>query len=183
MAVRLADALVAVHRRLDDAALPHAFGGAIALGYCLREPRATMDIDVNVFVGVGRSDEVLIALPTGVDVTDTDRRVLARDGQVRVWWYEIPVDVFLSNHWFHGVAEAAVRHVPFADVPDLPVLACAHLAVFKTFFGRPKHAIDVANMVASGTVDLEALGATTERLLDDERNDFLALVRRFVAEM
>lgn len=181
MQIRLADALVAVHHSLDHAGLPHAFGGAIALGYCIQEPRATMDIDVNVFVGVGRADEVLDALPAGIELSETDRRVLARDGQVRLWWETIPVDLFLSNHWFHGLAESRVRIVPFAD-SHVPVLACEHLAVFKTFFGRPKDAIDVANMVASGTVDLTALRSTTERLLDHERDDFLRDVERFSKE-
>lgn len=183
MAVRLAEALVTVHRRFDDAGLPHAFGGAIALAFCLSEPRATMDIDVNVFVGVGRSNEVLGALPDGVEVREVDREVLTSDGQVRVWWDAIPIDLFLSNHWFHGLAEAAVRRVAFAELTDLPVLACEHLAVFKTFFGRPKHAVDVANMVVSGTIDLDQLRATADRVLGDERKDFLQQVERFTERL
>ncbi len=184
MEARLADALIAVHRHLDQANLPHAFGGAIALGYCIEEPRATMDIDVNVFAGVGRSDEVLDALPDGVAATDIDRRVLARDGQVRVWWDEIPIDVFLSNHWFHGRAETNVRTAPFADLSDLPILGCEDLAVFKTLFARPKDAVDVATMVSAGTVDLVQLEAMTTRLLGaDERHTFLTDVRRFASEM
>lgn len=43
----LADKLVAVHRSLDRAAVPHAFGGALALAYCTAEPRATMDLDAD----------------------------------------------------------------------------------------------------------------------------------------
>jgi hypothetical protein len=46
----LAQRLLAVHAALDDAGLPHAFGGAIALAYCTLEPRGTRDIDVNVFI-------------------------------------------------------------------------------------------------------------------------------------
>ena len=41
--------------------IPHAFGGAIALAY-YATPRATVDIDVNVFVPVERADEVLSLL-------------------------------------------------------------------------------------------------------------------------
>ena len=36
--------------------IPHAFGGALALAY-YATPRATVDIDVNVFVPVARADE------------------------------------------------------------------------------------------------------------------------------
>lgn len=39
----------AVHRSLEQAGIPHAFGGAFALAY-YGAPRETKDIDVNVFV-------------------------------------------------------------------------------------------------------------------------------------
>lgn len=50
----LAERLLAVHDALADARLPHAIGGAIALGYCTEEPRGTRDLDVNVFVAQRR---------------------------------------------------------------------------------------------------------------------------------
>ena len=57
-------------------ATPHAFGGALALAYHA-EPRATVDIDLNVFIPVERADEVLAPLGRlGVD----DRR-RSRDGR------------------------------------------------------------------------------------------------------
>ena len=46
----LGERLLAVHDALDGAGMPHAIGGAIALGYCVVEPRGTRDLDVNVFV-------------------------------------------------------------------------------------------------------------------------------------
>ena len=49
----LGDQLLAVHDGLDAAGIPHAIGGAIALGYCVLEPRGTRDVDVNVFVAPG----------------------------------------------------------------------------------------------------------------------------------
>ncbi len=45
----LGDQLLAIHDALDAARIPHAIGGAIALGYCTLEPRGTRDVDVNVF--------------------------------------------------------------------------------------------------------------------------------------
>src|SRR6476469_3457789 len=97
----LAERLLAVHVALDDAAVPHAFGGAIALAYCTEEPRGTRDIDVNVFVDSARARDVLHSLPAGVDVTDRDIDAALADGQVRVWWDDTPVDVFLDVHDFH----------------------------------------------------------------------------------
>jgi hypothetical protein len=53
----LGERLLAVHEALDQAELPHAFGGAIALGYCVVEPRGTRDLDVNVFLPQERFPE------------------------------------------------------------------------------------------------------------------------------
>jgi len=52
----LPDKILAVDRAFER--VPHAFGGAISLAYHA-EPRATIDIDVNVFVPVDRVDEIL----------------------------------------------------------------------------------------------------------------------------
>ena len=40
---------------LDDARIPHAFGGALALAWCTQRARGTIDIDVNVFVDRSRT--------------------------------------------------------------------------------------------------------------------------------
>lgn len=44
----LADKVVAVHRALDGAAVPHAFGGALALAY-YGEPGVTVHVDLYLF--------------------------------------------------------------------------------------------------------------------------------------
>lgn len=183
MTIGLAAKIEGLHISLRAADLSHAFGGALALAFCVEEPRATKDIDLNVFIGVDRIDDLLAGLPEPVLVTDTNRAQLAHDAQTRAWWDRTPVDLFLSNHPFHDQAEANRRMVAFAGVPDLPVLACADLAVFKAFFARPKDAVDVAAMVLAGAVDLAALERTVRALLgDDERTRFLDRVREFVAE-
>jgi hypothetical protein len=165
MSEGLAARIVRLHGALGQARLPHAFGGAIALAYCTEEPRGTKDIDVNVFVGVDRVDDVLAALPPGLTASELERLQLVRDGQSRLWWDETPVDLFLSNVPFHDHAEASVRRVPFAGVADLPVLSCADLAVFKAFFARPKDALDVATMIQAGTVDRAHLETTVVAML------------------
>ena len=173
----LAAKILRLHAALDGGELPHAFGGALALAYCTSEPRGTKDIDVNVFIGVDRLPELVGALPTGIAVTDADRSALERDGQTRLWWDGTPVDLFLSNHPFHDHAEASARTVPFAGIDDLPILACADLAVFKAFFGRAKDAVDVAGMVAAGAIEMAHLQRTVTALLGDgERERFFARV-------
>jgi len=176
----LTERIVALHRHLTAAELPHAFGGALALAFCTQEPRATKDIDLNVFVRPTRIDLVTDALPSAVTVTDEDERRLRRDGQSRLWWGDTPVDLFLSNHPFHDHAAANRRAVPFAGVDDLPVLACADLAVFKCFFARPKDAVDVTTMVQAGSVDLTELEQAVTALLGgpDDRSAFFARIRQ-----
>ena len=183
MTVGLTTKIEQLHRSLDAAGLPHAFGGALALAFCVESPRATKDIDLNVFIGVDRVDELVAALPVAVTVDSANRTQLEHDAQTRAWWDRTPVDLFLSNHPFHDRAEANVRRVPFAAVPELPVLACSDLAVFKAFVDRPKDAVDVAAMVVAGALDLDVLQATVEGLLGPEaRRRFLDRVREFATE-
>jgi hypothetical protein len=81
----LASKVAAVDRALAE--IPHAFGGALALAYDA-EPRATIDVDLNLFVGTDRFDDVARALaPLGVAISDPAiAELVDRDGQVRVWW-------------------------------------------------------------------------------------------------
>lgn len=148
-ALTLAQRVVAVHQALDG--IPHAFGGAIALAYHA-EPRATIDVDVNVFVGVERYDEVAVRLERlGADASDPQvvERV-QRDGQVRVWWDSTPLDLFFAYDAFHRAAAAGVVTVPFAD-SSIPVLSATHLVVCKVVFDRPKDWVDVDAILSAGS--------------------------------
>jgi hypothetical protein len=183
MTTGLAAKIERLHDALRAAALPHAFGGALALAFCTGEPRATKDIDLNVFIGVERVGELVDALPAPVTLSELNLAQLERDAQTRAWWDHTPIDVFLSNHPFHDRAKANRRSVPFGGVGELPVLACDDLAVFKAFYARPKDAVDVAAMVVAGAVDILALAHTVEALLGaDDRRPFFDRVREFVAE-
>ena len=180
----LAEKIVSLHRSFNDTGLTHAFGGAFALAYCTKEPRATRDIDVNVFVSPSKIDTVRAGLPGGVEMTEKNRRELSRDGQSRLWWGDTPVDIFLSNHSFHDQVKEYRRFVSFAEISDLPVLACSDLAIFKAFFGRPKDAIDIAAMVGAKAVDLHQLDRDVAALLGDteQRAEFFTLVRSAVPD-
>ena len=181
----LPEQVVALHRAFEQAAVAHAFGGALALAYCTAEPRGTRDIDVNVFLSPDHVDELLASLPDEVRVATANVAQLESDGQSRLWWGDTPVDVFLSNHSFHRRAEANRRYVPFSDVARLPVLACDDLAVFKAFVARPKDAVDIATMVAAGSVDIEFLEDTVSLLIGDaeDRYGFFVRVRADAARI
>jgi hypothetical protein len=175
--IGLADRMLAVHDALRAAGLPHAIGGAIALGYCTLEARATQDVDVNVFVAPSRTREVLAALPDGVRVTTRDLEVAERDGQVRLLWDATPIDVFFSVLPFHDEVERNIRHVSFGD-RTIPVLDCTGLAVFKAMFARPRDWVDIEAMVEARSLDVdEAMRWVREMAGDDARVERLGELR------
>jgi len=163
----LADRLLAVDEALERAELPHAFGGAIALGYCTLEPRGTRDLDLNVFVAPERVKEVFAALPDGVTVTALNVEQAERDGQVRVWWQDTPIDVFLDVLPLHAEVAREVRRVPFAG-GTIPVLGCGALAVFKAMFDRTRDWADIEAMVEAKALDVEAAAARVRALEGDD---------------
>lgn len=174
----LPEKVVAIHRQLDTAKVPHALGGALALAY-YAEPRATVDIDVNVFVATDRWPQVRDALaPLGVDVT-LDLAVLARDGQVRLWWGRNAVDLFFSNDEFHEEMRRGARRVPFGQA-TLSILSPEHLAVCKAMFDRPKDWLDIEQMlVATDPIDLAEIERLLERMIgvEDPRIEKLGEVK------
>lgn len=144
--------LLALDAALNECGFPHAFGGAIALAYCTREPRSTRDLDVNVFVGTERADEVLDAMPSGVTVGRADRIAARREGQVRVMWDETPIDLFFNANDFHREVAEAVREVPFEGT-TVQVLDGESLIVLKARFNQTRHWADIEAILETGMVD------------------------------
>jgi len=137
------------------AQVPHAFGGALALAY-YAEPRATIDIDLNVFVPAERYADVatpLAALGAPADDPATET-VVRRDGQARVIWDRTPIDLFFAYDPFHDAAAAALQTVPFADAA-IPILGPDHLVVCKVIYNRARDWVDIDAMVSAGA-DLSA---------------------------
>jgi len=162
--------IVELHQHLSAAQLPHAFGGALALAWCTGQARATIDIDINVFVTTQRMDEVFAAFPKAIVATQVQRQTLERDGQVRLWWEQTPVDLFLNTLPFHERVASRCRWEAFMQQP-IPFLACQDLAVFKAFFNRTKDWADLEAMQSAGTLDKSAVAAILIEHLgqDDER--------------
>jgi hypothetical protein len=177
--VTLAERLLALNAAFTAAGLPHAFGGAIALAYWTLDPRGTRDLDVNVFVPTTQASRVLGALPPGVAVPDDAAGRLAGEGQLRVWWEDTPVDLFLDYAPVHDDAARHRRSVPF-EGEQIPVLGPVELAVFKIMFDRTKDWADVEAMLAAGTLDTAAVRALLVPMLgpDDRRFERLAAAER-----
>ena len=167
----LVDKILALHFSLEQAEIDHAFGGALALAFYTREPRATADIDLNVSVDGDDVLRVFRALPSGVKWAEGDATQVRRDDQVRLWWGRTPIDLFFRASLFHlGVAERSVCH-RFAN-EELPFLSANDLSVFKALFNRPKDWLDIEAMLAADSVDRAWVIATLESLLgEDDRVD------------
>jgi hypothetical protein len=168
--VTLPERLLALHRALARRRIPHAFGGAISLAYWTMDPRGTNDIDLNVFVPAAEAARVLAALPDGVAVSDETAGVLEREGQVRVWWDETPIDLFLDYAPVHEDAARNRRSVPFEGT-SIPVLGPNELAIFKVMFDRTRDWADLEALVINRALDLDAVTATLGTMLppDDAR--------------
>jgi len=163
----LVEKLFAIHDALTEAGRAHAFGGAIALAYCVEEPRGTRDLDVNVFVDASEAESVLGSLSHGIRVGKRDVAKVVRDGQTRLWWGDTPVDVFLNNTPLHDAVASAVVWVRL-EGRDIPVLDCASLAIFKAFFDRTRDWADLEAISVATPEDIEDAATTIAGLVGED---------------
>ncbi|HTM18911.1 MAG TPA: hypothetical protein VL172_00320 [Kofleriaceae bacterium] len=142
-AQRIADALVA-------AGVDYAIGGALALAIA-GVPRGTVDVDVNVFVGLDelpRVIDALQALGIAIDIAAATARA-RQDGMFVGRWDGMRIDVFLPSIPFAD--EAARTRVQVTDAAGWTgwFLSAEALSVFKLLFFRGKDVIDLERLVAA----------------------------------
>lgn len=107
---------------------------------------------------------MLASLPHGVTVSAADIAATERDGQVRVWWDDTPLDLFFDVHDFHRQVATRTRTVPF-EGERIPVLDCTALVVFKAAFNRTKDWADIEAMADAATFDSDEALSWVYRLL------------------
>jgi hypothetical protein len=182
----LSERISALSRVLEASDVPFAFGGALALAY-YAEPRATVDIDLNVFVAPKEVDHVAKVLGSlGIRTSNADRRLVLRNGQVRLHWGLTPVDLFFAYDAFHYHAAQRVRRVPFGSETIL-VLAPEDLLVCKVVFNRRKDWIDIEQMLllTAGTLDLDDVRRWIVAIVgadDDRYQRFESAVREVLGD-
>ena len=169
--------IVAIERAFEDAEIPHAFGGANALAY-YAPPRATADIDVNVFVSTGRAGrvlQVLAGLGAATGAEDLMERI-ERDGQARVFWDRTPVDLFFSYDDLHDSSLERRRVFDFGGVP-IHVLSAEDLIVYKVLFDRARDWPDIAEMIfaANSSFDFDYIRSWIGRILEPDDLRFARL--------
>jgi hypothetical protein len=171
----LVDKVVQLAGTLRTARIPHAFGGALAFAY-YGEPRATVDIDLNLFVATGRYERIMECLgPLGV-ARARNVEALKRDGQARLWWGRTPLDLFFSYDPVHVAMRRGARTVPFSDT-TISILGPEHLLTTKVVFDRAKDWIDIEQiLIAVPALVLAEVHGWLHRLLepDDRRLRHLA---------
>lgn len=107
----LPDKVLLIHGALKEAQTAHAFGGALAVGF-YGEPRATGDIDVNVFVPSGDWPNLRSFLgPLKIDIEIGEGEL--RSNELRLDWGSTPVHLFFSSDALHEKMERKVRQAPF----------------------------------------------------------------------
>ena len=168
--ISLPEKIVLLHQALAAAEIPHAFGGALALAWCTQHARGTVDIDINIFVSIEESQKVFSGLPAGIVWTDKDLVVVHREGQVRLFWGNTPIDIFLNTMKLHDGMARRCRWEIFVG-QSIPFLSCHDIAVLKVFFNRTKDWADLEAMQEAGTLDYARVTATIIEYLgaDDER--------------
>lgn len=143
----LVDAIEALIDALEKSSLDYAFGGAIALS-AWAEPRATTDIDLNLWIdGDGLIPAIRSLEPAGVSVDASSAR-----GQIesrgmfvgRIHGYRL--DVFVPSIPFYAEALQRRRRLRILD-RETWVLSPECLAVFKLLFFRAKDLVDLERMV------------------------------------
>lgn len=164
----LPEKVIVIHEAFGDAKVPYALGGALALAY-YAEPRATIDIDVNVFLPSKRwRDAVDVLDELGVDCSQLEPAAVERDGQCRLWWGDNPVDLFFAYDPIHDEMRKQARRVPFAGI-TVPILGPEHLAVCKAMFDRRKDWLDIEQMlIATDDLDVSEVEGWLIRMVGTE---------------
>lgn len=175
----LDEKMVAIEHAFESAEIAHAFGGANALAY-YATPRATVDIDVNVFVGSSRAKEVLALLAQlGANVEAPElMEAIERDGQARVFWETTPIDLFFSYDPLHQSSMERRRRVDFG-VDRIHILSAEDLLVYKAVFNREKDWRDIAETIfaANDPLDFDYVRSWLDRILEGDAPQHARLER------
>lgn len=175
----ISEAVVPIAVALEQRSVPYAFGGAVAYAFHA-QPRATTDIDINIFVPETESAGVLRALSSIGVVVDIERDEarIRRDGQIRLRWEPFPVDLFFANFVFLVEAGERIQFVPYQG-REIPILSAEDLAVCKIAFNRDKDWLDLREMLQIQRERLDLVHI--RRWLDHILGSDDARVRRFDA--
>jgi len=167
--ISLVDKVSAVHQRLNESEVPHAIGGALAVGY-YGVPRSTLDIDLNVYLPTDRWPTIrdaLSELGLGPEI-EVDRRDLGKAEDLRIEWDPNSLHLFFSCDPLHDQMSRRIRYVPF-NGSRIPIVAPEHLVIRKALLDRIKDWIDIEQiLVATDPFDLGEVEDWLKRMVGAE---------------
>jgi len=181
--VRASDVARRIAERLDEAKIPYAIGGALALG-AWGAPRMTNDVDISIFARLEDFGLVADTLERAGLMLD---RVGAPKDLTRIGFFKahsgrMAVDVFMSDHPLMKDLERNRRRVEVAGA-HLWFISPADLCVVKLLYGRPKDVVDLERLVVvRPEIDLQYVRSWVTRILpagDDRIGVTDDLIRRF----
>jgi hypothetical protein len=140
---------------LEQAGVPYAVGGAIAYGFH-GPPRATNDVDLNVFVEPEALGPVLESMAAAGAVVDRDKAIESarQRGDFAVRFGGMRVDVFTPSIELSYSAAARTQAFQLLGRP-IRVLSAEDLVLFKLLFFRPKDIIDVERLLRFRDTDFD----------------------------
>lgn len=142
-------AALALAGEFEARGVDYAIGGALALSLW-SEPRATNDVDVNVFVEPSELAPVFDAIEAAGAEVDRGPAALAASARgmfIARWPSKHPLDVFTPSIDFaYEAARTRVRR-RVAD-HDAWFLSAESIAVFKLYFFRGKDRVDLERLLA-----------------------------------
>lgn len=152
--------------RLEELDCRYAIGGALALAYS-SQPRATLDIDVTLFISqdeMQQAVEILEACPCDFHTSDL-LQGFTEHGFAQVQYQGIRVDVFLPLNDFYTAAEERRLRVNMAG-REVYVWDAATLCVFKLMFFRLKDLADIEAILQEQgkQLDRQWIGGQVEKL-------------------
>ena len=142
------EAALAISHAFDEHGVSYAIGGALACGLW-SIPRATIDVDVNLFIPVERLGKVFEALRSlGIELDEGKAIEMAQQRGMFIARYGLfRVDLFTPSIDFSWeAARTRVRHA--IEGREAYFLSAEALAVFKLLFFRAKDIVDLQRLLA-----------------------------------
>jgi hypothetical protein len=161
-------------RALEATSIVYALGGALANGVW-GVPRATLDIDLNVWCTQDEIDDTFANLASiGVEGDVGTAVARARgEGVAYMRWRGVRLDIFVPSIPYYAEALRTRVRLDLPDIGSAWVLSAEAICVFKLLFFRPKDLIDLEKLVRvrGAALDAAYVRARIVEMLgaDDER--------------
>jgi hypothetical protein len=137
---------------LKGANVPHAIGGALALGVW-SEPRGTFDVNLNIWPSDDAHLRTALQALVQAGLAINPKQVQERCSVVITLWHGlVRVELYPPRHRIQYRAKDDITHSSLrSDGPAIPILSAESLALMKMLLFRCQDKVDVERMVEVNT--------------------------------